>query len=959
VSTLDNLRREAKRWLRALRAGEASARERMRRAYSAAPQDPTLRDVQHALARELGENDWVALKESIARRAAEQPRAETTLEKYERVARDLVVAVNSGDASAMRRLMDHFGREVSWAELRDGAAAQLRSLPAGDVPEGPFDLPHAQLLIARQSKFRTWTELTGVLRGTAPLSGGRTPIVPYTPEIAPGMIMPVEVAADLPVRLRDGSRTSMQEIWRMLNACRNGDLRAVRDLAAKNAALVLCDHNYMTPLHLAVREGHYDIVHFLAERGGANPNYVTYPYREPLTTIARDRGYEAIAELLERWYAREDRSRKEEEGGEIEDGRDEERIRFQQLVNHDALPEAEQMLRDRPELALDPFASWFEGILSMPANRGNRPMLELLLQYGAAVPDVTKWGAWYYFKRYDIAAFLIERGMNPRHMNVHHTTLLHDMAYTGDVKKAELLLDAGAAIDAVDEEFRSTPLGLAARFGQKEVVELLLARGADPNRAAAAWAAPIEWARRKGHPEIERLLRRAGARDDGHRPSSALGARTATDVPALVKQALDRADADAFARLVHEHHDVFQEQWPYWLELDPASIVARAQTTRWLPVRPDIGAIEREVESEGGGDDARARVARSYGAESWDRLVLACRLIDAIWRDDIDSVRQIVTTHRHLLYEDAGVRHSNWGPPMAYAANLGRDRIIRMLHELGAKDFQWALDRAILQGQLDTARMLYEMGARPRPDTVEGPAETLNAQGMALLLDLGVHLTAESAPVAMVLETYSRNPSGKHQILELFVRHGIALPDSAPMAVHRGRIDLLEAHLHRDPALFSRTFAHEEIFPPSFGCHADHSLALHGTPLDGTGLLHMCVEYGEIEVARWMLDRGADVNLRARVDADGFGGHTALFNCVVSVGGGRRRSEAFAELLLHRGADPSVRASLRKQLPFTDDTSLHEYRDVTAVEWGQRFHDRSFVNEAAVDAIARRSRPRP
>ena len=957
MSTLDNLRREAKRWLRALRDKDPSARERLQRAYPAAPANPALRDVQHAIARERGEEGWTALKESIARRADEQPRIETTLEKYESLARDLVTAFETGDASAMRRLMDHFGRQVTWAELRDGVTQRLRTIPAGEVPEGSFGSAHARLVIARQSGFKSWTEMADLLRGVGS-SSVQTAISSYTPTITPGMIMPVEVAADLPVRMRDGSYTTTQEIWRVLTASRNGDLRALSDLISKNAALVLCDHNYMTPLHLAVREGHYDIVQFLAERGAANPNYVTYPYREPLTTVARDRGYEAIAELLERWYTREDRSRQEEEGGEIQDGRDEERIRFQRLVNHDALPEAGQMLRDRPDLALDPFASWFEGILSMPANRGNRPMLELLLRYGATVPDVTKWGAWYYFKRYEIAAFLIERGMKPNHMNVHHTTLLHDMAYTGDVKKAELLLDAGAEIDAVDEEFRSTPLGLAARFGKNEVVELLLARGADPNKAAAAWAAPIEWARRKGHPEIERRLRRAGARDERPRSSSPIRERTATDVPALVKQALDRADADALARLMREHRDVFEEQWPYWLELDAASIVARAQTQRWLPVRPDILAIEHEVDAEGGGDRARERVARSYGAESWNRLVLACRLIDAIWRDDVDSVRQIVTTHRHLLYEDAGVRHSNWGPPMAYAANLGRDRIIRMLHELGAKDIQWALDRAILQGQLDTARMLYEMGARPRPDTVDGPAETLNPQGMALLLDLGVHLTAENAPVAMVLETYGRNPSGKHQILELFVRHGIELPDSAPMAVHRGRIDLLEAHLHRDTELLSRTFSHEEIFPPSLGCHADHSLALHGTPLGGAGLLHICVEYGEIEIARWMLDRGADVNLQARVDADGFGGHTALFNCVVSNGGGRRRIEEFAELLLDRGADPNVRASLRKRLPFTDDPSLHEYRDVTPVEWGQRFHDRSFVNERALDVIVQRTRGR-
>jgi hypothetical protein len=165
------------------------------------------------------------------------------------------------------------------------------------------------------------------------------------------------------------------------------------------------------------------------------------------------------------------------------------------------------MLRDRPELALDPFASWFEGILAMPANRGSRPMLELLMEHGARVPDVTKWGASYYFKRDEIAALLLERGMNPHHMNIHYTTLLHDMACTGDVTRAQRLLAAGADLDALDEEFRSTPLGLAARFGRREMVELLLSRGADPNRAGAPWATPVEWARKKGHADIASRLR--------------------------------------------------------------------------------------------------------------------------------------------------------------------------------------------------------------------------------------------------------------------------------------------------------------------------------------------------------------------------------------------------------------------------------------------------------------------
>jgi hypothetical protein len=58
ATSLDNLKREAKRWLKALRENDVEARARMQRAYPAAPDRPVLRDVQHALACEYGEASW-------------------------------------------------------------------------------------------------------------------------------------------------------------------------------------------------------------------------------------------------------------------------------------------------------------------------------------------------------------------------------------------------------------------------------------------------------------------------------------------------------------------------------------------------------------------------------------------------------------------------------------------------------------------------------------------------------------------------------------------------------------------------------------------------------------------------------------------------------------------------------------------------------------------------------------
>ena len=417
-------------------------------------------------------------------------------------------------------------------------------------------------------------------------------------------------------------------------------------------------------------------------------------------------------------------------------------------------------------------------------------------------------------------------------------------------------------------------------------------------------------------------------------------------------------------------------------------------TVRHLPVRPDLAQLEREAEAmldaARAGDvaavaelatshpgeidparatieDARVALARGYQAPSWERLVLACELIDAIWRDDVATVRLLVTAHPELIREDARIRPSNWGPPLTYAANLGRDRIIRLLYDLGARDLQSALQRAALQSRIETAHVLYDlMGRPPIPDdALGGPAYTLSDQGTALLLAFGARVKDDEgrrlAPVDVVLETDSRKPAAKHAILQMYVAHGVELPDTAPMALHRGRIDLLERHLEQEPELLRRQFTHEEIYPPELGCH-DEVLATHGTPLAGATLLHMCMDYGELEIARWLLDRGMDVDAPAAVDSDGFGGHTALFATVVSqmnfwmnYGAGGPKEAPFAQLLLDHGANPNARASLRKKLhPGYGEDAMHAYRDVTPLSWGARFHNKLFVSEPAMRLIEER-----
>jgi hypothetical protein len=413
-----------------------------------------------------------------------------------------------------------------------------------------------------------------------------------------------------------------------------------------------------------------------------------------------------------------------------------------------------------------------------------------------------------------------------------------------------------------------------------------------------------------------------------------------------------------------------------------------------LPVRPDLEQLHRQAKEllraiHAGDANAIAELrehhpesiypsaaklahaqlvlARTYGASSWTRLVHAVQLTEAIWRDDLDGVGALVTRNSALLHEHVLIRtDSGWGPPMTYAANLGRDHIIRLLHELGATDLESAAGRAALQGKADTVRLIHDLAGRPLDKwTLAGPAYTLSVEGTAVLLALGARAVGPEGvdhnTMEHLLGTDSRRPEDKHRILEMYVEHGFEPPDTPVMALHRGRIDLLDAHLARDPDLLTRTFDIADIFPLAPACARDTYTA-QGTPMHGTTLLHIAAYFDELEIAEWLLDRGMDPNGQAAIDADGFGGYTALFSTVVSqrnfwvnYGKGQPDEARFTRLLLDRGADPNVRASLRARLEEGHGGGpLREYRDVTPLGWGEQFQARIFVSRESLRLIEAR-----
>lgn len=298
------------------------------------------------------------------------------------------------------------------------------------------------------------------------------------------VIQPVELQQPFPIAF-NGIVTTTTDVWETLRAARDGDLARLSALVAAQPVLACCKYNYAPPIHFAVREGHTELVRFLLAHGGLFPSYQTDLFRDDLVTMAFERGHADVnAVLID--VAREPSLATPciapTDDTRIHFPDDDARVQFRRLLDdrisgRGTLRDVESALEADPSLATDPFQCWGEGVLATSTNAGDVELIDLL-----------------------------DRGMNPNHMNWHHVTLLHEIAFAGDMRKAQLLVDRGADINPVDEEYQSTPLALAARNGKKTMVRYLLDRGADHRKAGAEWATPAAWAKRRGHSSLQALI---------------------------------------------------------------------------------------------------------------------------------------------------------------------------------------------------------------------------------------------------------------------------------------------------------------------------------------------------------------------------------------------------------------------------------------------------------------------
>ena len=185
---------------------------------------------------------------------------------------------------------------------------------------------------------------------------------------------------------------------------------------------------------------------------------------------------------------------------------------------------------------------------------------------------------------------------------------------------------------------------------------------------------------------------------------------------------------------------------------------------------------------------------------------------------------------------------------MSHAANLGRLEIIKAMAALGARDFQHAFDRALLQGQIECARWLHAHGAKLEPGISHGlrAKRSMPTASVPRRSGRAVHRSSTATGSRRWRSCSGRTvgiPRASTRSSRSFARHGYELPDTPMMAFHRGRRRAARgAPAPRSALARAPVHAAAKSIRRNCGC-GDDGPGMHWTPIDGTTLLHLAIDF--------------------------------------------------------------------------------------------------------------------
>ncbi|HLW51367.1 MAG TPA: ankyrin repeat domain-containing protein [Candidatus Angelobacter sp.] len=394
------------------------------------------------------------------------------------------------------------------------------------------------------------------------------------------------------------------------------------------------------------------------------------------------------------------------------------------------------------------------------------------------------------------------------------------------------------------------------------------------------------------------------------------------------------------------------------------------ETTRSLPERPDLRHLKDQAKdllrSGGAGSltDAQFKIARRYGFASWprvkshvDSLHEAGRLKQAIDANDLAAVKVMMARNPELHRAPLGYGKNGpltwvaecrvpWEPPSAARLAMAEWMIDHGsdVHQGGDGPLMRA---ALLASRIPMMELLVARGADVNAlwsgyfPIIFAPCETLEPASIRWLLDHDAdprcwapRAKYPGTALDYVISTYSRSEQ-LGECIDVLLAAGCPTRYNIPplLAMLRGDLDELAKLLEAEASPVDRGYP--EL---AFGATATRSLSLRGATL-----LHVAAEYGLVEAAKLLLDRGADVNVRAATDGVGVGGQTPIFHAVTQF---YDWGLPVARLLIDRGADLTVRAKLpgHYQRP-------GEVVECTPLEYAQMFPSEPYDNAKTVNML--------